>query len=153
MPENPIHPGRNSTNTSDVPPETNLAQSALKSCLIYTRFSLALKPSVPALCPLPSPTGRGAAAEFPPQPRLAGLVLPVPWQSAEGGAWRLSPTHSPSSSVLQKMWHQPSYDNNLSCPERKFVSSFGQEFSDITPPSRKPSLFGITRWWLLHPSI
>lgn len=79
MPENPIHPGRNSTNTSDVPPETNLVQSALKSCLIYTRFSLALKPLVPALHPLPSPTAQGAAAPsapLSPVQRGASLLSP-----------------------------------------------------------------------------
>lgn len=87
MPQNPIHPGRNSRNTSDVPPETNLVQSALKSCLIYTHFSLALKPSVPVLHPLPSPTGQGATAlTSPPQSGAAGLVLAVPWQSTEGDA-------------------------------------------------------------------
>lgn len=98
MPENPIHPGRNSTNTSKVPPETNLGQSALKSCLIYTHFSLALKPSVPALHPLPSPTGQGAPARShpthpptPPQPGAAGLVPAVTRQSTEGDAWKLSP--------------------------------------------------------------
>lgn len=84
MPENPIHPGRYSTNTSKVPPETNLVQSTLKACLVYACFSLALKPSAPVLRPLSSPAGQGAAALTPPQPRAMRLILAVPWQSSEG---------------------------------------------------------------------
>lgn len=51
MPEKPIHPGCNSTNTNKLLLENNLVQSALKPCLIYTCFSLALKPSVSTTFP------------------------------------------------------------------------------------------------------
>lgn len=153
MPENPIHPGRNSTNTSKVPPETNLGQSALKSCLIYTHFSLALKPSVPMLHPLPSPTGQGAPAlshptRTPPSPAQRGSSLLSLGRAQRETLESFLPSQPLSflkCPVLQKMWHQPGYDN-VTCPAGKSVSGFGQAFSEITLPSRKPSLFWITRW-------
>lgn len=86
MPENQIHPGCNSTNTNKLLLENNFVQSALKSCLIYTYFRLALKPSVSLL-----PPGPGA---------------PAPAPSAEHrGRWLnfLSQTFFLKAPVLQRM--------------------------------------------------
>lgn len=141
MPENPIHPGRNSTNTSKVPPETNLGQSALKSCLIYTHFSLALKPLVPVLHPLPSPTGQGGPAlshpTHPPTPPPARCSGARPCcHSAEHRGRRLKafslPSRSPSSSpVLQKTWHQPGYDNDVTVQQASLSLVLGRHFLSL----------------------
>lgn len=136
MPENQIHPGCNSTNTNKLLLENNLVQSALKSCLIYTYFRLALKPSVPLL-----PPGPGA---------------PAPAPSAEHRGRRLnflSQTFFLKAPVLQRMWHKPGYDNSVTHPAVMCVPSFGQAFSEITLPSRNPNFFLIKRWQLLQRSI
>lgn len=133
MPENPIHPGCNSTNTNKLLLEKNLVQRALKSCLIYT-FQFGFKAMGPTTFP---------------QDQMPLCWLPQ--QSTEGDGWKLFPFPDVLPLLLQKMWHQPGYDNNVTHPAVMCVPSFGQAFSEITLPSRKLYFFLITRWQFLGP--
>lgn len=140
MPENPIHPGRNSTNTSEVPPETNLVQSALKSCLIYARFSSVLMPAAPHSSPCASPAAFCCRA---------GWCCPKPSPQPGAGRSSLLPLGRVQREMPESCHLQPvllpqvsfSAENVTTAWLGTALSSFGQAFSEITLPSRKPSLF------------